>query len=149
MRSLALHLLIALAIGVCALLWMLFFSLLSDNSAHASCRTHRCWSRVSVRRHNTWLRENRPWVWRFRKLPAKAQHWGRCVSAAESRNHRYTAGPHHSFFQWNLSTWRSAGGQGWPESASWYEQAVRAWHWHVRHPWGQWPRTGEGGRCGS
>lgn len=129
--------------------WVIFFGSLWVVGAFASCTTHGCWHRVSVRRHETWLRAHRPWLWEFRRLPAGARAWTRCVSWAESRDHRVTAGAHHSYFQWTLSTWYSAGGHGAPEAAGWHQQAVRAWRWHVRVPNGQWPATGEGGRCGS
>jgi len=122
--------------------------------AEAVCRTKACERRVAakkawnlcVKRHGG---ELCTWRNRWRRLSPTARYWTRCVSARESGNRRVARESGHlSYFQWVLSTWHAAGGEGNPEvSATWYEQAVRAWRWHLSHPTGQWPNTGEGGRC--
>jgi hypothetical protein len=102
----------------------------------------------SVRRHLMKLREWRktytPW-WhiKWNKLPDVAKNWTKAVSWCESRNQRITTGRYLSYFQWNLSTWYSAGGDRHPYDAIWPHQAILAWNWHLGHPSGQWPNCGE------
>lgn len=108
------------------------------------CHTTACDRRISAKRHRTY------WIRRWRALPSYARHWTRCVSFRESGNRRIArASGFLSYFQWVASTWHAAGGSGNPETHSWHEQALKAWRWHLSHPYGQWPNTGEGGRCGS
>ncbi len=92
------------------------------------------------------------WRWQFRKLPPAGRAWAINTSACEVRavwpNKRAAARFDNGngflgAFQWVLSTWHSAGGSGSPTTATWYEQAVRAWFWHLSHPRGQWPVCGE------
>jgi hypothetical protein len=124
-----------------------------DAKAHVpGCHSTACDRRIHQKRRSHWCRTHPVCVWkhRFLALPSGGRHWARCVSFRESRNHRIArASGFLSYFQWTLPTWHSAGGDGNPEyTASWYEQAVRAWHWHLTHPTGQWPNTGERGICG-
>jgi hypothetical protein len=108
------------------------------------CHSRKCDRRVSEKRHRNY------WVNRWKALPYGARRWTRCVSTHESGNRRIARESGFlSYFQWVGSTWHMAGGSGNPETHSWYEQAVKAWPWHVSHPYGQWPNTGERGRCGS
>ena len=136
-----------IALAFCA---VLLGSLLAAG-ALGKCQTRRCWSRVHEHRRQHWLHMHRPWEYAWRHLPAAGRHWTRCVSTSESGNHRIArASGFLSYFQWTSSTWHATGAHGNPEfSASWYQQAVRAWHWHLSHPSGQWPNTGERGLCGS
>lgn len=117
------------------------------------CHTRACDRRIHHKRAHRWCVRTPYCVWkhRFKALPPEGKRWARCVSFHESRNHRIArASGFLSYFQWVGSTWHAAGGHGNPEvSATWYEQAVRAWFWHLSHPTGQWPRTGENGACGS
>lgn len=84
------------------------------------------------------------WEHEFSKLPAAGRAWARSTSSCESGNRQIAReGGFLSYFQWVLSTWHMAGGSGNPENVGWYEQAVRAWRWHVKVPRGQWPNCGE------
>jgi hypothetical protein len=121
-----------------------------DAKAHVEgCHTTACDRRIHEKRRAHWKRTH-IWQYRWNHLGAAGRYWTRCVSFRESGNRRIArASGFLSYFQWTLSTWHSAGGSGNPEySAGWHEQAVRAWRWHLSHPTGQWPNTGERGRCG-
>lgn len=108
------------------------------------CHSRKCDRRISRRRHEHF------WLNHWRSLPAGARYWTTCVSSHESGNRRIARESGFlSYFQWTIGTWHNAGGRGNPETHSWHEQAVKAWRWHRSHPYGQWPNTGEGGRCGS
>lgn len=124
--------------------------------AHAhvpGCHSRACDRRIHEKRVHLWCLRTPRCVWkhRFLALPDEGRRWAHCVSLLESGNRRIArASGFLSYFQWTSPTWHSAGGYGNPEfTATWFEQAVRAWFWHVDHPSGQWPNTGENGRCGS
>lgn len=119
-------------------------------SAHRSgCQTRACDARILHRERRAHWARRHPWHHAYNRLPRLGHLWTRCVSGLESGNRRIArASGFLSYFQWTLGTWHNAGGAGNPETAAgWYEQAVRAWHWHLGHPSGQWPNTGERGRC--
>lgn len=104
---------------------------------------------MHVKRQHHWAKHHY-WLWRWHHLGRAGQNWTRCVSFHESGNRRIArASGFLSYFQWVASTWHSAGGSGNPETHGWYEQADKAWWWHLSHPHGQWPNTGENGACGS
>lgn len=119
-------------------------------SAHRpGCNTRACDARVLHRERRAHWARRHPWQHRFNRLPARGRAWAKCVSRHESGNRRVARESGYlSYFQWTEGTWLNAGGHGNPEGVGWFEQAVRAWRWHVAHPVGQWPNTGEGGRCG-
>lgn len=63
----------------------------------------------------------------------------RCESNMNPRAYN-PAGPYFSFFQWSLSTWRKAGGQGHPYDAPYATQKRLAISWAAKTSWGsQWP----------
>ena len=113
------------------------------------CHSKACDKRIHLKRRAHWKRVH-IWQWRFAHLSPAGRYWAHCVSSHESGNRRVARESGFlSYFQWTEQTWLNAGGHGNPENVSWAEQAVRAWRWHSSHPTGQWPNTGEGGRCGS
>lgn len=133
------------------LFWACIFVFAAKAAAHVpGCHSRVCDQRIHQKRRLHW-QHTHPWLYAWHHLSAGGRYWARCVSRNESNNHRIArASGFLSYFQWTSSTWHDAGGSGNPEfSASWYEQAVRAWHWHLSHPSGQWPNTGERGLCGS
>lgn len=86
------------------------------------------------------------WPIRLNRLGAVAIGWASSTSWCESRHDQGAynpAGPWHSYFQWSMATWWSAGGDRDPYAASYEHQAVLAWNWHLGHPSGQWPVCGE------
>lgn len=115
--------------------------------------------------HHAHVVARRGWAWRhsyehlwhikWNRLPSYARSWTAGVSSRESGSavgERSYYKQHlksgvcdcWSFFQWMLPTWASACGCSTNLfSASWYHQAVVAWYWHLGHPTGQWPNTGE------
>jgi hypothetical protein len=136
--------------------WLAIIGLLFAAGAFGgTCQTHACEKRVAAKKAwNLCVKRQGgnfcTWRNRWRRLPASGQYWTRCVSKAESGNRRYAPeSGHHSYFQWVMSTWYATGANRSPYEVTWYEQAVRAWRWHLNNPSGQWPNTGERGRCGS
>lgn len=125
-------------------------------STTTGCRTKACHERVRAERAWDLCVERRGVRFcvyrnRWRRLSERAKYWTRCVTEKESRWDRRAynrAGPYFSYFQWALSTAKAAGLKAHPYLVSWFEQAVKAWRWHLRVPRGQWPRTGERGICG-
>lgn len=141
---------------VCLAFWGVFIGSLWAVGAFAhvkGCHSTACDRRVHKKRAARWCRTHSVCVWKHRWLaiPPYGRRWTSCVSRLESNNRRIARDSGFlSYFQWTSSTWHNAGGYGNPEyAATWYEQAVRAWFWHLSHPHGQWPNTGENGRCGS
>lgn len=61
------------------------------------------------------------------------------LARCESGMRRVTPGPYHSYFQWQLSTWHSIGGQGMPEDADYETQKALAQKLVARSGWGQFP----------
>lgn len=79
-------------------------------------------------------------------LEALPPPWDRLV-ACESGGDRDAynpAGPYFSFFQWDIQTWRSVGGQGNPTDAGWREQLARARALHAQYGFAPWPVCGRG-----
>lgn len=115
--------------------------------------------RQIIQRLKRWRRQpDVKWWLRWHRMSPAAKAWTRNVSANESyidcRNQpaaRLALGarcttrpPFDSWFQWLPATWYAACGCGiHPDNASWHHQAVKAWAWHLSHPRGQWPNTGE------
>lgn len=110
--------------------------------SRGGCKRVRC----SIPQWRAW-RKSYPVKWRHRwlRLSLVARNWTRIVSWKESRNRRVAPeGGFLSYFQWLLGTWRAACRCAiHPYKASWHHQAVVAWFWHLSHPRGQWPNTGE------
>lgn len=132
--------------------WGIFLGSLWAAGAFGSCRTHRCWHRVSVRRHERWLRVHRPWVWRWEHLKEWEREWARCVAHWEtfgvpwSRKATVDTGNHYQgATQWLTSTWHMAGGSGEPKYHSLHEQLVRTVWWAHRKSPRQWSTSA---RCG-
>ena len=61
------------------------------------------------------------------------------LARCESGMRRVTPGPYHSYFQWQLSTWHSIGGQGMPEDADYETQKALAQKLVARSGWSQFP----------
>lgn len=85
------------------------------------------------------------WKLAWRGLSPQAKGWTKHVSFHESGNRRVAPESGFlSYFQWLMPTWRAACGCSLhPYNASWHHQATVAWFWHLSHPTGQWPNTGE------
>lgn len=49
------------------------------------------------------------------------------------------SGRYFSYFQWSLTTWRSAGGTGHPFDHTYEEQKAIAEAWQIKAGWKQWP----------
>lgn len=109
-----------------------------------------------IRRSNKWRKQYAHfWPIKWDELPYYAKSWTAGVSSRESGSRigetsyykqRLKSGVCDcwSFFQWMHPTWYSACACSRSVfSASWYHQAVKAWEWHLSHPTGQWPNTGE------
>lgn len=109
-----------------------------------------------IRRSYQWRKQYaHRWPIKWNSLPYVAKSWTAGVSSRESgsrvgetssykQNLKSGVCDCWSFFQWMHSTWHSACGCSISVfSASWYHQAVTAWYWHLSHPSGQWPNTGE------
>lgn len=103
---------------------------------------------AAVRRGRAWRRSyDGRWVLAWRRLPAAGQSWTRRVSWLESRHGTDPDTNRNGYlgvFQWKLATWRAACSCAIsPVVASWHHEATVAWRWHLSHPTGQWPNTGE------
>lgn len=105
--------------------------------AFAKCSTHKCWARVSAKRHAHF------WPRKLHAQPQGWQAWAWSTSGCES-NHRRVAreSGFYSYFQWTLQTWHVAGGRGNPEQHSYEEQAVKAIRYARRYGTGAWPVCG-------
>jgi hypothetical protein len=61
------------------------------------------------------------------------------LAFCESGMRQFTPGPYHSYFQWNLATYASVGGEGMPEWHDYEYQKALAQKLQARSGWGQWP----------
>ena len=84
------------------------------------------------------------WPIAFNRLAPWERAWAYSTGACESGNNpaTNTGNGFHGAFQFLLSTWWAAGGQGYPEQHSWAYQAVIAVHWMRRAGASQWPVCG-------
>jgi hypothetical protein len=84
------------------------------------------------------------WPIKFHRLPQWAQTWAWSTGACESGNRSGTATGNgfYGAFQFLLSTWAAAGGEGLPHQHSWYYQAWIAVNLMFREGAGHWPRCG-------
>lgn len=111
-----------------------------------SCDTVRECRRVTA--HRRYYR-SRPWQHRYYHLPGYAKAKLRRVRWCESTNRpsaHGAGGLYHGYYQYDLRTWREAGGRGDPH---WLtsregraEQHVRTWRFARRVGWGRWPVCG-------
>jgi hypothetical protein len=66
--------------------------------------------------------------------------WQLALCESGGRQDAYNpAGPYYSYFQWSMPTWRAAGGEGDPRTASYETQRALAIAWQARTSWAQWP----------
>lgn len=103
---------------------------------HRGCNSYRCDRRVTrklTRRRNQHKRAAiRPYL-----------GWLASTRACESPTGRDSAsGVYHGFYQFDLQSWRGAGGSGMPCEASWLEQSYRAVVWLRMAGRGAWPVCG-------
>jgi hypothetical protein len=121
---------------VCTLL--LFGQLVHASPAESKCRTHRCWARVSEKRHAHY------WVKRFHRFPVFWQRWAHGTSWCEARHNPYTntGNGFYGGFQYTLQTAHVAGFRRRPDLTTWYEQGVRSIRYAMAHGTGAWPRCG-------
>ena len=84
------------------------------------------------------------WPIAFNRLAPWERSWAYSTGACESGNNPATAtgNGYYGAFQFLLSTWWAAGGQGIPSQHSWAYQAVIAVRWMHRAGAGQWPICG-------
>ena len=85
------------------------------------------------------------WPIAFNRLEPWERAWARSTSSCESGMNPAAHNPsgiYHGAFQFLLSTWWAAGGQGDPHAHSWAYQAVVAVRWMRRAGAGQWPVCG-------
>ena len=114
--------------------------------AFGACRSHACWQRVHEKRAARWCRRHEVCIWRhrFHAESVSWQRWARATGWCESRNraHIATGNGYYGALQFDLRTWREAGGWGSPAEATIYEQYVRAIELAQRVGTGRWPVCG-------
>ncbi len=115
-------------------------------------------ARKVFRKGHKWRKSYEATWWiRWNRMPSNARGWTISTSSGESPRcgvpgyrkdfHKCIARQSGflSYFQWLRPTWNAACRcRIDPEyGATWHHQAVSAWYWHLSHPRGQWPNTGE------
>lgn len=119
-------------------------------------RVHKWSTCVATRAkaHAVHRHVRRLWAWRhsyahrwpiaFHRYPGWAQSWAWSTGACESGNNpgTSTGNGFYGAFQFMLSTWYAAGGQGNPAAQSWHYQAVIAIRLMLREGAGHWPNCG-------
>lgn len=111
---------------------------LLPSAVTAKCHTHKCWARVSEKRHEHY------WVKRFRAFPMYWQRWAHATSWCEAR-HRANTNTGNGFygaFQYTLQTAWVAGFRRRPDLTTWHEQGVRSVRYAMRYGTGAWPVCG-------
>lgn len=109
-------------------------------AAHiARCQTHRCWSRVSKRRHAQY------WHRLFLRLSSSDRGWVRCIASLETKGVPWkrkaavnTGNGYYGAVQFSLPTSRSAGFRRRPDFTTLDEQLVRAVRWRNKAGASQW-----------
>ena len=112
------------------LFWLAFALLALSGIAHARCRTHDCWHRVSIKRRHHWA-STHYWDFRWHHVDPWLKAALNRLSWCESRhNYRAVNGQYTGAYQYSASTWARAGGSGQAMYASPREQDVRtAYFW--------------------
>jgi Transglycosylase-like domain len=102
---------------------------------HQGCNTDACERRVAHRKTlRRWRRETRPW-----------RGWLTRVAWCESTNRPWAIDPTGTYFglyQFDLATWWSVGGRGYPHQAARLEQDHRAVVLRLRRGTAPWPVCG-------
>lgn len=136
------QILLVIALGIAMFLPMFVLTV----AAHASCHSRACWKRVHEHRAQHWCLEHARCIWKHRWHAEEVswQNWLRSTAQCESGNraHIATGNGYFGLVQFDLGTWREAGGTGYPHHATWYEQAVRAIELAKRVGTGRWPVCG-------
>lgn len=108
---------------------------------HRGCNTRACDRRVDRKiirkRNNHKRRVIKPYLGWLASTRACESPTGRDSAPYNSRGDRY-----HGFYQFDLQSWRGAGGRGLPCDASWLEQSYRAVRWLKMSGRGAWPVCG-------
>lgn len=85
------------------------------------------------------------WEIRWMRIPIGWQNWAHSTAECESRHGtdpRTNLNGFRGIFQWEMPTWRSAGGTGDPAYAGFFHEAVIAVGLARREGTGHWPRCG-------
>jgi hypothetical protein len=116
-------------------------AIVADYKPHnKGCNTRACDRRVDRK-----LRRRR--AHRYNRLRRRVIRpylgWLRSTRACESPTGRDSAnGMYHGYYQFDVQSWRGAGGWGMPCQASWLEQSYRAVIWLKKAGRGAWPVCG-------
>lgn len=78
-------------------------------------------------------------------LPVTDDIWWKLAGCETGYRYDYYGYGHsengyYGFFQFDLPSWRGAGGTGVPTDYSYEEQKEKAIVWQRMHGWGKWPR---------
>lgn len=118
--------------------WLAFLGSLFAAGAFAACQTHKCWARVSQKRHQHF------WVHRFNAQPSYWRSWAWLTGNCESRNraNTNTGNGFYGAFQFTLQTAWAAGFHRRPDLTTWHEQALRSIRYAQAHGTSAWPVCG-------
>lgn len=102
-----------------------------DVDARQGCHTRACADRVTNKHRRAVVRPHRPWLRSTRACESGGDY--RAVSPG---------GTYRGAYQFDLSSWRGAGGRGDPINAGRLEQDYRAIRWRRLAGRSAWPRCG-------
>ena len=123
---------------------------------HEGCRTKACDDRVSARERKKMMAQKRRVQARHKAAVRAERHtakmlnvirpyrgWLASTRACESPTGRDSAnGMYHGYYQFDVQSWRGAGGTGMPCQASFLEQSYRAVIWLKMAGRDAWPVCG-------
>lgn len=119
-----------------------------DAKAHVpGCHSTACDRRIHKKRAAHWCRTHSVCVWkhRWRAEEPSWRGWAHRTEGCESGHNARAvsaSGTYRGSMQFDLRTWREAGGHGDPIFATIYEQRVRAIELAKRVGTGRWPVCG-------